>query len=70
MTGTAQLRESRDFCTRLLGFEATFEAHRYVSPRRPGDPGCELALLDHSHRRFPRAAIAPTAEYRERYVTS
>lgn len=40
--GTAKLRESRDFYTRLLGFETTFEADWYVSLRRPGDPGYEL----------------------------
>lgn len=51
--GTALIPESHDFYTRLLGFETTFEADWYVSLRRPGDPGYELALLDHTHPTLP-----------------
>ncbi|WP_406859333.1 VOC family protein [Streptomyces sp. HUAS MG47] len=51
--GTARLEESRDFYTRLLGFEVTFAADWYVSLRQPGEPGYELALLDHTHPTIP-----------------
>ncbi|MBT2493022.1 VOC family protein [Streptomyces sp. ISL-96] len=57
--GTAKLQESRDFYTRLLGFEATFEADWYVSLRRPGDPAYELALLDHTHPTIPDGYRVP-----------
>ncbi|MBG0850923.1 VOC family protein [Streptomyces spinoverrucosus] len=57
--GTARLAESRDFYTRLLGFETTFEADWYVSLRRPGDPGYELALLDHTHPTLPEGHRVP-----------
>ncbi|SDK15343.1 VOC family protein [Streptomyces indicus] len=57
--GTAKLRESHDFYTRLLGFETTFEADWYVSLRQPGDPGYELALLDHSHPTVPEGHRVP-----------
>jgi catechol 2,3-dioxygenase-like lactoylglutathione lyase family enzyme len=57
--GTAKLQESRDFYTRLLGFETTFEADWYVSLRRPGDPGYELALLDHMHPTIPDGYRVP-----------
>ncbi|MER5936596.1 VOC family protein [Streptomyces sp. NPDC001928] len=57
--GTAKLRESCDFYTRLLGFETTFEADWYVSLRRPGDPGYELALLDHTHPTIPEGHRVP-----------
>ncbi|MFG3403484.1 VOC family protein [Streptomyces sp. NPDC048142] len=57
--GTAKLRESQDFYTRLLGFETTFEADWYVSLRQPGDPGYELALLDHSHPTVPNGHRVP-----------
>ncbi|UGQ11552.1 VOC family protein [Yinghuangia sp. ASG 101] len=50
---TAELRESHDFYTRLLGFETTFAADWYVSLRRPGDPAYELALVDHTHATIP-----------------
>ncbi|MDT0441361.1 VOC family protein [Streptomyces johnsoniae] len=56
---TAKLRESRDFYTRLLEFETTFEADWYVSLRRPGDPGYELALLDHTHPTLPEGHRVP-----------
>lgn len=51
--GTSRLTESRDFYVRLMGFEVTFEADWYVSLRRPGDPPCELALLDPAHPTVP-----------------
>ncbi|MER7666659.1 VOC family protein [Streptomyces sp. NPDC096193] len=57
--GTAKLRESHDFYTRLLGFETTFEADWYVSLRQPGDPGYELALLDYSHPTVPKSHRVP-----------
>lgn len=57
--GTAKLQESRDFYTRLLGFETTFEADWYVSLRRPGEPGYELALLDHTHQTIPQGYRVP-----------
>lgn len=57
--GTARLQESHDFYTRLLGFETTFEADWYVSLRRPGDPGYELALLDHTHPTIPEGYRVP-----------
>ncbi|MEV4947952.1 VOC family protein [Streptomyces sp. NPDC053755] len=44
---------SRDFYTRHLGFEATFEADWYVSLRRPDAPHYELALLDCTHPTVP-----------------
>ncbi|MFD9857994.1 VOC family protein [Streptomyces alboflavus] len=56
---TARLTESRDFYTRLLGFETTFEADWYVSLRRPGDSPYELALLDHTHPTIPEAYRRP-----------
>ncbi|MET9518425.1 VOC family protein [Streptomyces sp. NPDC002994] len=57
--GTAKLQASRDFYTRLLGFETTFEADWYVSLRRPGDPEYELALLDHTHPTIPDGYRVP-----------
>jgi catechol 2,3-dioxygenase-like lactoylglutathione lyase family enzyme len=57
--GTTKLQEARDFYTRLLGFEATFEADWYVSLRRPGDPGYELALVDPAHPTIPAGYGAP-----------
>ncbi|CAL9396362.1 hypothetical protein SUDANB171_01362 [Streptomyces sp. enrichment culture] len=60
--GTARLAASRDFYTRLLGFEITFEADWYISLRRPGNPGSpgyELALLDHTHPTLPEGYRAP-----------
>ncbi|MGI5171002.1 VOC family protein [Spirillospora sp. CA-253888] len=57
--GTARLKESHDFYTRLLGFETTFEADWYVSLRRPGEPGYELALLDHTHPTVPEGYRVP-----------
>ncbi|WP_239311876.1 VOC family protein [Plantactinospora mayteni] len=56
---TSRLAESRDFYTRLLGFEPTFEADWYVSLRRPGPAAYELALLDHDHPTLPEAYRAP-----------
>ncbi|GGK93596.1 glyoxalase [Planomonospora parontospora subsp. parontospora] len=50
---TTRLQESRDFYTRLLGFETTFEAEWYVSLRRSEAPGYELALLDPAHPTVP-----------------
>ncbi|GGP97502.1 VOC family protein [Streptomyces roseolilacinus] len=57
---TRDVAASRDFYTRHLGFEATFEADWYVSLRRPDAPQYELALLDHTHPTVPeghRAAL-------------
>ncbi|MBD0842366.1 MULTISPECIES: VOC family protein [unclassified Streptomyces] len=51
--GTARLEESRDFYTRLLGFETTFAADWYVSLRHAANPTYELALLDHTHPTVP-----------------
>ncbi|MEV5828831.1 VOC family protein [Spirillospora sp. NPDC052242] len=56
---TSRLAESRDFYTRLFGFEPTFEADWYVSLRRPGPPPYELAILDHAHPTLPEAYRAP-----------
>ncbi|WEV27596.1 VOC family protein [Streptomyces sp. 71268] len=56
---TAKPQESRDFYTRLLGFETTFAADWYVSLRRPGEPGYELALLDHTHPTLPEGHRVP-----------
>ncbi|GGL12281.1 VOC family protein [Planomonospora parontospora] len=56
---TTRLQESRDFYTRLLGFETTFEADWYVSLRRPGDSGYELALLDPAHPTVPEGHGVP-----------
>ncbi|MCF2527727.1 VOC family protein [Yinghuangia soli] len=55
---TPLLAESKDFYTRLLGFETTFEADWYISLRRPGsgdEPAYELALLDPTHATIPAA---------------
>ncbi|MBG0826705.1 VOC family protein [Planomonospora sp. ID67723] len=56
---TARLQESHDFYTRLLGFETTFEADWYVSLRRQGNPGYELALLDPTHPTVPEGRGTP-----------
>jgi catechol 2,3-dioxygenase-like lactoylglutathione lyase family enzyme len=53
---TDRVAESRDFYTRLFGFEVTFEADWYVSLRR-GE--AELALLDHTHPTIPAAYRRP-----------
>ncbi len=50
---TRDVAASRDFYTRHLGFEVTFEADWYVSLRRPDAPHYELALLDHAHPTVP-----------------
>jgi catechol 2,3-dioxygenase-like lactoylglutathione lyase family enzyme len=50
---TQDVAASRDFYTRHLGFEVTFEADWYVSLRRPDAPHYELALLDHTHQTVP-----------------
>ncbi|MFF3958543.1 VOC family protein [Streptomyces sp. NPDC001890] len=50
---TRDVAASRDFYTRHLGFEVTFEAHWYVSLRRSDAPQYELALLDHAHPTLP-----------------
>ncbi|GHG06308.1 VOC family protein [Streptomyces filamentosus] len=57
---TRDVAASRDFYTRHLGFDVTFEADWYVSLRRPDAPQYELALLDHAHPSVPaghRAAL-------------
>jgi catechol 2,3-dioxygenase-like lactoylglutathione lyase family enzyme len=56
---TARPKESRDFYTRLLGFDVTFEADWYVSLRHPGEAGYELALLDHTHPTLPEGYRTP-----------
>ncbi|MFJ3964796.1 VOC family protein [Streptomyces sp. NPDC090036] len=50
---TRDVAASRDFYTRHLGFEVTFQADWYVSLRRPDAPSYELALLDHAHPTVP-----------------
>ncbi|MFJ9765674.1 VOC family protein [Streptomyces erythrochromogenes] len=50
---TRDVAASRDFYTRYLGFEVTFEADWYVSLRRTDAPQYELALLDHAHPTVP-----------------
>ncbi|MFK0258177.1 VOC family protein [Streptomyces sp. NPDC090445] len=50
---TRDVAASRDFYTRHLGFEVTFESDWYVSLRRPDAPQYELALLDHAHPTVP-----------------
>lgn len=50
---TTRLRDCREFYTRFLGFETTFEADWYVSLRRPGPVPYELALLDPTHPTLP-----------------
>ena len=57
--GTARLRETPEFYTRLFGFETTFEADWYVSLRREGPPSYELALLDHTHPTVPEGHRRP-----------
>jgi catechol 2,3-dioxygenase-like lactoylglutathione lyase family enzyme len=57
--GTARLTESRDFYTRLLGFEVTFEAEWYISLKRPGPLAYELALLDPTHPTIPEGYGKP-----------
>ncbi|MEU5878918.1 VOC family protein [Spirillospora sp. NPDC047279] len=57
--GSTRIEESRDFYTRLFGFEVTFETDWYVSLRRPGDPPYELALLDPGHPTVPEAYRRP-----------
>ncbi|WP_340562440.1 VOC family protein [Streptomyces sp. GSL17-111] len=56
---TSRLSASRDFYTRLMGFEVTFEADWYVSLRRPGEPAYELALLDATHPTLPEGHRRP-----------
>ncbi|WP_017595680.1 VOC family protein [Nocardiopsis potens] len=51
--GTERIAESRDFYTRLFGFEPVFEADWYVSLRLASAPHFELALLDPSHPTVP-----------------
>ncbi|MEV6561259.1 VOC family protein [Nocardia sp. NPDC051756] len=57
--GTTAIAESRDFYTEWLGFEITFEADWYVSLRRRGEVGYELALLDYTHPTVPEAYRKP-----------
>ncbi|GGT62363.1 VOC family protein [Streptomyces purpureus] len=57
--GTARLEESHDFYTRLLGFKTTFATDWYVSLRHDGEPGYELALLDHTHPTIPDGHRVP-----------
>ncbi|MFK4068112.1 VOC family protein [Streptomyces sp. NPDC029674] len=57
---TRDIAAARDFYTRHLRFEVTFEADWYVSLRRPDAPQYELALLEHGHPTVPeghRAAL-------------
>lgn len=55
MICTSGFQEPREFYTGLLGLEATFEAHRYVSLRRPGPLPYELARLAHDRPTLPEA---------------
>ncbi|WP_378737756.1 VOC family protein [Nocardia brasiliensis] len=57
--GTTRIAESRDFYTKWLGFEITFETDWYVSLRRPGEVAYELALLDYTHPTVPEAYRKP-----------
>ncbi|WP_306360942.1 VOC family protein [Nocardia sp. CC227C] len=57
--GTSRIQESRDFYTRLFGFDVTFEADWYVSLRRQGEQPYELALLDYTHPTVPEAYRKP-----------
>ncbi|WP_405419212.1 VOC family protein [Streptomyces erythrochromogenes] len=50
---TRDVAASRDFYTRYLEFEVTFETDWYVSLRRTDAPQYELALLDHAHPTVP-----------------
>lgn len=57
---TLDVAAARDFYTRHLGFEVTFEADWYVSLRRADAPQYELALLESGHPTVPeghRAAL-------------
>ncbi|WP_067827243.1 VOC family protein [Actinomadura kijaniata] len=56
---TERVAETRDFYTRLLGFEVTFEADWYVSLRRPDAPHYELAFVDHAHPTVPESYRRP-----------
>ncbi len=56
---TRDVAASRDFYTRHLGFEVTFEADWYVSLRRPDAPQYELALVDHAHPTVPEDHRVP-----------
>ncbi|MFE7505821.1 VOC family protein [Promicromonospora sp. NPDC057488] len=56
---TRDVAAARDFWTRHLGFEVTFEADWYVSLHRPDAPHYELALLDHTHPTLPEGHRAP-----------
>lgn len=57
--GTDHIAEARDFYTKWLGFEITFEADWYISLRRPGTVSYELALLDYTHETVPAAYRKP-----------
>ncbi|MEV6431934.1 VOC family protein [Nocardia sp. NPDC051463] len=57
--GTDRLTETRDFYTKWLGFEITFEADWYISLRRPDTVNYELALLDYTHETLPAAYRKP-----------
>lgn len=56
---TRDVAAARDFWTRHLGFEITFEADWYVSLHRPDAPQYELALLDHTHPTIPEGHRVP-----------
>lgn len=56
---TSRLEESRDFYTKLLGFDVTHESEWQVDLNRPGKLPCELALIDHSHPGLPQAQRSP-----------
>lgn len=56
---THDVAAARDFWTRHLGFEVTFEADWYVSLHRPDAPQYELALLDHTHPTIPEGHRVP-----------
>ncbi|WSG63514.1 VOC family protein [Nocardia sp. NBC_01730] len=57
--GTFRLAQSRDFYTKWLGFEVTFESDWYISLRRLGEKPYELALLDYTHPTVPESYRKP-----------
>ncbi|GLU46072.1 VOC family protein [Nocardiopsis ansamitocini] len=56
---TDQVTRSRDFYAEHFGFEIVFETDWYVSLKLPGEPGYELALLDHRHETLPARGRVP-----------
>ena len=56
-----QVGPVRDFYVNHFGFDVTFDADWYVSLRRTGEPGYELAVLQYDHLTMPEAARRPVA---------